>query len=238
MFVSAKISLTHALVMRGSSTKLSKVYRLFRKEFALKISSRQILLNKNASPVTEIALQEITESISKVTWPPSSDSFKIHPQSGKKRGEGNGVKPIKENFIINLQDLGWTAELPFPLKIENSASQLGAMDAGKVFTSPDAFCAVEWETGNISSSHRALNKLCLGLAEGIISVGVLIVPTAELAKYLTDRIGNLRELIPYFGLWSKIQIKSGYLEIIAVEHDSIDMNVEKIPKGTDGRNIK
>jgi hypothetical protein len=35
--------------------------------------------------------REITDAIAKVVWPVGSDKFTIYPQSGKKRGEGNGV---------------------------------------------------------------------------------------------------------------------------------------------------
>lgn len=30
-------------------------------------------------------------------------------------------------------------------------------------------CVIEWETGNISSSHRSMNKLCLVMMAGLIS---------------------------------------------------------------------
>ena len=33
-------------------------------------------------------------------WPPGSGTFTIYPQSGKKRGEANGVKPIKNEAIL------------------------------------------------------------------------------------------------------------------------------------------
>src|SRR5215831_9210868 len=38
-------------------------------------------------------------------------------------------------------------------------------------------CAIEWETGNISSSHRSMNKLCLVMFAGLIDLGVLILPS-------------------------------------------------------------
>src|SRR5207249_1304315 len=88
---------------------------------------------------------------------------------------------------------------------------------------------VEWETGNISSSHRAMNKMALGLVAGVVAGGVLIVPTHALAKFLTDRIGNVRELVPYFPLWSAIKAKRGYLAVIVVEHDRTDTTVARIP---------
>jgi hypothetical protein len=94
--------------------------------------------------------------------------------------------------------------------------------------------AVEWETGNISSSHRAINKMCLGMVKGKIVGGALIVPTRKLYRYLTDRIGNWDELVPYFDFWRSTLVPNGVLEIIAVEHDFESLEVPRIPKGKDG----
>jgi Restriction endonuclease BamHI len=108
------------------------------------------------------------------------------------------------------------------------------MDASKQFGTDPPFMA-EWETGNISSSHRSMNKLALGVLEGAISGGVLIAPTRDFARYLTDRIGNTRELAPYFRLWQSIKPARGYLAVIAVEHDRTSRRVKRIAKGTSGR---
>lgn len=99
--------------------------------------------------------------------------------------------------------------------------------------------AVEWETGNISSSHRSLNKLCLALMGGLIDAGVLIVPSFMLYPHLTDRIGNVRELQPYFYFWNRFGtlVDHGLLSVVEVEHDelwrSTDLR-EFVPMGTDG----
>lgn len=63
----------------------------------------------------------------------------------------------------------------------------------------------------------------------------LVVPSNELKKYLTDRIGNIGELKPYFPLWKNLIGIEGALRIVVVEHDEISFDVPKIPKGTDGR---
>lgn len=91
------------------------------------------------------------------------------------------------------------------------------------------------ETGNISSSHRALNKMAVGILKGILVGGVLVLPTRKMYKYLTDRIGNFSEIEPYFPLWESLDVKEGYLAVIAIEHDGVSKNVPRIPKGTDGR---
>jgi hypothetical protein len=93
----------------------------------------------------------------------------------------------------------------------------------------------EWETGNVSSSHRSLNKMVMLLADGLLVAGTLVVPTRRLAQYLTDRIGNLEELTGYFPLWSRYPCSRGVLEIVGIEQDAESLSVPRIPKGTDGR---
>ncbi|WP_353056258.1 hypothetical protein [Priestia koreensis] len=55
--------------------------------------------------------------------------------------------------------------------------------------------------------------------------------------YLTDRIGNYEELVPYFNLWWNVNIEKGFLEIISIEHDGLGDDAPIIEKGKDG-NIK
>ena len=174
----------------------------------------------------------IYDAVSAVVWPPGSDRFTIYPQSGKKRGEGNGVGPIKNAAVVYLKENGWIPEHPWPV---GARTVPGKIDA--VFNSSRGLIGFEWETGNISSSHRALNKLCLGLLRGETIGGVLVVPSRKLYRFLTDRIGNVAELEPYFELWAATPCQEGVLEIIVIEHDDESFNVPRIPKGTDGRNL-
>jgi len=46
--------------------------------------------------------------------------------------------------------------------------------------------AVEWETGNVSSSHRSLNKLSLGIIQEEIVGGALLVPKARVDEMWED----------------------------------------------------
>jgi hypothetical protein len=63
--------------------------------------------------------------------------------------------------VTKLVDLGWRLEEPYPHADEDKAAALrpGAFDAWLDLAQYGAppFVA-EWETGNISPSHRALNK--------------------------------------------------------------------------------
>ena len=185
-------------------------------------------------------MADIRTAVDAVRWPPGAASFTIHAQSGRRRGEGSGVTPIKDGFIKKLTDLGWRLEADYPKQDERATrsaiSRPGAFDAWIDLSSQGAAPFVaEWETGNVSSSHRALNKMALGLLQGHISGGVLILPTRELYRYLTDRVGNYPEIEPYFPLWSSLRVKNGYLGVVAVQHDAASLDVPRITKGTDGR---
>ncbi len=180
----------------------------------------------------ETIYDHITKAIKSVEWPPGSGSFTLYPESGKKRGKGNGVKPIKYACMHYLQSLGWTLEQPFDIA---TVQKPGKIDA--CYPVADRCFALEWETGNISSSHRAVNKMVLGILKKILVGGVLIVPTREMYKYLTDRVGNFRELEPYFPLWQSIEVDQGLFGIIAIEHDAVSKAVPRIAKGTDGRSL-
>jgi hypothetical protein len=172
----------------------------------------------------------VTEAVSKVTWPPRSKIFTIYPESGKKRRKGNGVTPIKNGLMKSLLKQGWKREIAIDIA---TFAKPGKFDA--VIHTAGGPVALEWETGNISSSHRALNKMALGLLKGVLAGGILIVPTRELYKYLTDRVGNWSEIKPYLDLWKAIPCNSGVLEIVVVEHDAVSTSVPRIPKATSGR---
>lgn len=182
------------------------------------------------SKIWKKACSNVEKAIIVTDWPHGSGKFTIYPESGKKPGKGNGVKPIKRPCIEKLRELGWeTEDLP---KIKGDVLRTGDLDA--LYKSEAGFIGFEWETGNISSSHRAINKLLLTLKKGGIKGGLLVVPSNKLKAYLTDRIGNIEELRPYFPLWKTIQIKEGALRIIVVEYNATSLSVPKIPKGTDG----
>ena len=177
---------------------------------------------------------QIRESIHaatrRVEHPRGSGTFTIYPESGKKRGEGNGVRPIKVGMMLDLQRLGWTIEGPAKNALGHRLGSYDAALQGSVLP-----VVVEWETGNISSSHRSVNKMTMLLAQGIISAGILIVPTKRLARFLTDRIGNFEELAGFWDFWKGYPVESGVLEVIGIEQDAESTSVPRIPKATDGR---
>jgi len=174
--------------------------------------------------------QAIHDAVRRCAWPPGSKKFTIYPESGKKRGKGNGVIPIRTEFVKHLQKLGWTIEGPAKNQM---GEYLGEFDA--VLRGPSGPVVVEWETGNISSSHRSMNKLTMLSSNEIIAAGVLVIPSRKLYVYLTDRIGNYQELQPYLNLWKSVPCKSGVLEIVVIEQDAESRRVRRIPKSTAGR---
>ncbi|MGH2348552.1 MAG: restriction endonuclease [bacterium] len=178
------------------------------------------------SPQWSTIQRELRTAVRAVVWPPGSRSFRIFPKK-----HGNGVKPIKEAFVSKLkQDFGWDDERKLRYQTRKTP---GKIDAVKALD--DGLFAVEWETGNVSSSHRAINKIALGIQRRQLVGGALIVPTSRLYPYLTDRVGNYDELEPYFDLWRSLECDSGVLAVLAVEHDRVSQDVPLIKKGTDGR---
>ena len=166
---------------------------------------------------------ELETAIRAVSWY-EDNRFIINPVR-----KANGVNPIKRNFIYHLESKGWLAEEKLSL-IEGMSP--GPIDAVKR-TSQGIF-AVEWETGNISSSHRALNKIALGIIQKQLIGGILVLPTRNLSRFLTDRVGNYEEIAPYFAMYRAMDIKNGIMGVIAVDYDDTSELAPLIPKGKDG----
>lgn len=201
----------------------------------MKITERIDLLAKGPFPSSaewKRACADVEAAIKATDWPHGSGTFTIYPESGKRRGEGNGVLPIKIPCVNKLAALGWQKECLPPRK-KDCVLATGDLDA--LLNTPAGCIGFEWETGNISSSHRAINKLVGALTNGELMGGILVVPSDKLKVYLTDRIGNIGELRPYFRMWSTVQVQDGALRIVVVEHDATSTAVPKIPKMTAGR---
>lgn len=198
----------------------------------MKIVHVETIISRGAYPKSKewkMVREGLQQSVQAVDWPPGSGKFTIYPESGKKRDEGNGVKPIKAECMTRLVALGWKKENRFKKTSDVEPGSLDAMyygEAGSV--------VMEWETGNISSSHRALNKMAIGLMRGLVVGAVLVVPSRKLYAWLTDRIGNFPEIEPYLDLWRSISCENGVFEIVVIEQDAESFDVPRIPKGSDG----
>lgn len=138
---------------------------------------------------------------------------------------GNGVVPIKSAFLTRLENYGWsTAERVNPDRFD----AVSFLDDGR-------FIGLEWETGNISSSHRAMNRFVRAWLGESLAGGILVLPTRRLARFLTDRVGNFEELSRFFAVWEAHVWDRGAIAVIPVEHDGESVDVPRIAKGTDGR---
>src|SRR5437773_3067378 len=93
---------------------------------------------------------DVRAAIAAVRWPPDGRDFTIYPQSGKKRGEGNGVKPIKDGFVSKLTDLGWKMQQTKERDADPTTLRPGSFDAWLDLTKQGYYkpFVVEWETGN------------------------------------------------------------------------------------------
>lgn len=209
----------------------------------MKIAETVVLLSRGAfaqSAEWNAIRGKIHTAIEQAEWPVGAGSFNIYPESGKKSGQGNGVVPIKAKPMKVLKEDGWMLEFPWEVATKTGVTgksrkgtRPGDIDAAKQFD--QGLVVVEWETGNISSSHRAINKMALGLVAKKCIAGVLVVPNMRLAQYLTDRIGNIEEIRPYIPLWENLSVAEGVLELVVIEQDGESTSSPKIPKGKDGR---
>lgn len=172
--------------------------------------------------------EDVISAIKSIDNPKGSGNFILN--SGKK---ANGVKTIKDNFIDKLNYLGWTDEK----KVTDINIKKRKIDTTYKVIGTDSYFGVEWETGNISSSHRAINRILLGILEGDLIGGYLVLPSRNMYNYLTDRVGNFQELETYFNLWKLYSnnLSDCVLKIIEIEHDGVSDDIPPLKKGTDGR---
>lgn len=224
----------------------------------MKISHTHNIFNEGPFPSStewKSAREQVIEAINGVYWPPGSDEFVINPQR-----KGNGVKPIADRFEENLDKKeGWeaTGDIHFKTLLKERSLYDSVIESlAPYFDEPETIVSsawfdgmkevqfrgkkhltvVEWETGNISSSHRSLNRIALGFRTGILTAGIIILPTRDLYNYLTDRVGNYPELEQYFPVWETLEneVENGVMEAIAVEHDGTSDSVPLTGKLKDG----
>lgn len=197
-------------------------------------------------------------SIQSIDYPKGTGTLTLRRKVKRPDGQWNrnGVVYLKRRFLDHMtRTEGWRAEVGFdlgrnrtPTEVhlypglatyrEPITSEFGDFDL--VTTAPSGtHVAIEWETGNISSSHRSMNKLAIALSTGKVQAGVLIVPSRDLYEHLTDRIGNIGELSGYISMWKNLEarVTRGLLAISVVEHDALTDNRKfpYLPRGKDGR---
>ncbi|MDD5387763.1 MAG: hypothetical protein PHD37_00340 [Gallionellaceae bacterium] len=211
-----------------------------------------------ATPDWHVIHESYVRSIQCIDFPEGAGSLTLRRKVKRPDGQWsrNGVVYLKRRFLEHMvNDEHWHAEVGFNLgndrvppvlmlypgmesHHEPITSEFGDFDLVTT-TSSGMRVAIEWETGNISSSHRSVNKLAIALSTGKIQAGVLILPSRNLYEHLTDRIGNIGELSGYLSMWKNLEagVERGLLAISVVEHDGLTDDVEfpYLPAGNDGR---
>ena len=111
------------------------------------------------------------------------------------------------------------------------AQKGGPIDVYKEFITGHSFfrAGLEFETGNISSAHRSMNKLCVGIKKGELDLAMLMMPTKNMSFYLTDRVSNYEELEPYFLLLDEVPFV-----VFGFDAEEYSVDAPLLPKGKDG----
>jgi len=197
-------------------------------------------------------------AIELVDFPEGSGRLTLRRKVKREDGQWdrNGVNYLKKRFADHMvSSEGWVSEARLGLKQHAKSPELRLYPSGEIYQEPITSdfggfdlststhgglkAAIEWETGNISSSHRSLNKLAISLATEVVDIGVLIVPNREMYEHLTDRIGNIAELAGYLSMWASLgaSVKRGMLVISVVGHDELTSSEDHpyLPSGNDGR---
>lgn len=157
------------------------------------------------SSVARSAYDEVLEAISNMVGNINNSQKKI-----------NSVTPIKAGLIKLLHDnYQWETEHHLQVLRDNVPSssddskrkrgQGGGIDVYKEFDFQGYMfrVGIEFETGNVASVHRSLNKLSMGIQSRELDLIFLILPIFNLAQYLTDRVANYEEIEAYFPLFSE-----------------------------------
>lgn len=163
------------------------------------------------------AFQEITDAVNSMTTVINNTKKNC-----------NGVVPLKEPCYCTLEEIyNWYREKPLDVLTKKG----GPIDVYKSFEDENSRfnVGIEFETGNISSAHRAMNKLSLGVHNGELHLAVLMMPMRTLSYYLTDRVSNYEELEPYFSLVANIPFI-----MIGFDVENYSLEATYLPKGKDG----
>ena len=202
--------------------------------------------------------ESYVRSIESIDFPEGSKKLTLRKKvkKSKNQWDRNGVVYLRKRFIENMVNIEkWQPEIGFDLGKNQTPPNLSLYPSLKshqeVITSEfggfdllmkaknGTHVAIEWETGNISSSHRSMNKLAIALSSGKVQAGILIVPSRELYEHLTDRVGNIGELSGYLSMWKSMEgkVEKGLLAITIVEHDELTEKKDfpYLPRGNDGR---
>lgn len=176
-----------------------------------------------ASPAWGRIHDDIVGAIQAIDFPSGSGLLKLRRKEKLPSGQWNrnGVGYLRRRFLESMVDHHrWQPEQRIERLAGNDPPTLTLYPSGQGHQEPitsdfgdfdlvtripdESLVAIEWETGNISSSHRSMNKLAIALSEGRLQAGILILPSRSLYAQLTDRIGNIGELSGYLAMWKAL----------------------------------
>jgi hypothetical protein len=188
----------------------------------MKITQRHIF-HATSCPYIQRTLHQLECGLQRMIHPSHASEFRLHPEK-----KANGVVPIKKQFMNNMMEQEWNVE-----GLDTDIQQY-KFDVVKCIEE-STFVVCEWETGNISSSHRALNRIFKAISHNHVTAAVLILPDRDMYTYLTDRVGNYEELEPYFCIYTDL-VKAyslspqHHIEVIGFQYDKLDTSVPVLPK--------
>lgn len=180
----------------------------------------------SSNPMAQQAYDEVTDAIAAMVSD-GLDEFQVN----NTEKNCNGVVLIKEKCYIKLEEhYLWYREKPL-LYLKNQMKKGGPIDVYKEFRSDGGQlnAGLEFETGNISSAHRSMNKLLVGLKQDEIQLAILMMPVKKLSYYLTDRVSNYEELEPYFCILDHVPFI-----VLGFDAETYCSSAYSLPKGKDG----
>ena len=143
------------------------------------------------SPHGERIDADLRAAIDHVRWPEGAADFTIYAESGKRSGEGNGVKPIKLGFIELLVDRGWKPEARYRAVTEppdsvdadkSTALYPGAFDVRLELGGGDNPFVAEWRQATYlepSCPSTRWPSLCWRGGSPAVSFGVTHAATSK-----------------------------------------------------------
>lgn len=180
----------------------------------------------NINPLAALAYYEVEQSILHNVTP--GHNIFILNNSFK---NCNGVGPVKEMcYQILEEQYLWFREKPLTY-FHDDVQKGGPIDVYKEFGSgKDSFkVGLEFETGNVSSAHRSMNKLCVGIKKQELDMAILMMPIKQMSFYLTDRVSNYEEVEPYLFLHDDIPFV-----VFGFDAEEYSLTEPPLPKGKDG----
>ena len=196
---------------------------LISKQYVSPVAQQLIHTNSLARQAFDEVASSITNNVS-----PGQSIFILN----NSQKNCNGVVPIKEHcYQILEESYGWFRERPL-YYFHNDAKKGGPIDVYKDFIDGTnvVHAGLEFETGNISSAHRSMNKLCVGIKKHELDIAFLMMPVFKTAYYLTDRISNYEELAPYL----EPLLDDYPFVVFGFSAEAFDPSAPLLSKGKDG----